>query len=491
MLAPPEPGAAVTCRPPIIVGSPHWALGVDWTTGATFGDLATENGAEGLGVELTFPLLRSFELGARYELLDVGLSSAPRVPGSNDLSNQFFALAKVRLFDDEIRRHEWTIGAGAGYALRGDLLGGSAPIVRGSIARALGMYVGQSNAVTAAVELSYEQSLGPQKLSAVLASLRFGFEINIRKPRGLGERAPTPWLHTTSFEVFAGPNLGGGLSLGLRASPSLSLETSGAFLFGYSGGAEHGIDGAAWSLQTGPRVLLPWPAEYAPLYAQLQGGAAWVADDPHGELHAIATAELGLQGFVGCGAVDLGGWLRANVDHGVDVIAGGAVLRTVFGSGVGAVGGHRIGGCNGREPHLATAPPIVTTPEPGVPSTSYTVDLNPPNIGVPNVNIDVNAGGTVSIPKPQPVVVEVDLGAVFFGMQVRIDPRVLPFDRLRGAGWITVELSGPADGLAQFQGQLSATLSRSSIRVDGWTSIVTDGSVVHARFTIWPPGTRP
>ena len=87
--------------------------------------------------------------------------------------------------------------------------------------------------------------------------------------------------------------------------------------------------------------------------------------------------------------------------------------------------------------------------------------------------------------------IEVELGAAFYGVQVRVDPRVLPLDRLRGAGWVEVELSGPGDALARFQGELSAALGRGGVRVDGWATASTDASVVHAKFTIWPPGTRP
>jgi hypothetical protein len=107
----------------------------------------------------------------------------------------------------------------------------------------------------------------------------------------------------------------------------------------------------------------------------------------------------------------------------------------------------------------------------------------PPAIGVPDVHVEVAV---------QPVVIDVDLGARLFGaIGVRLDPRLLPIDRLRGAGWIEVELTGPAGDLASFQAQLSTTLARDGVRVDGWATAATDASVIHARFTIWPPGTRP
>jgi hypothetical protein len=488
------PGAAVTCRPPVIAGPVQWALGLDWTSGGTFGDVPTIGAAHALGVELDFGVLRTLQLGVRYELMGIGLPSTPAFEASTGLSNQFFGLAKKRFFTDEVRRNAWTLGIGGGYAIRRDDLGGSAPMLRGSIAREVGMSLGDQSALTYAFEIAYEQSLGPTRIAAVLASLRLGFEVGIREPEGLGRPAPKEWRHTTSFETYAGPYLGFGMSLGLRATSSLSLETTAGFLFGFSSAdhKEHGLDGAAWSLQTGPRLLLPWPADYVPLYLQLQGGAAWIAHDPRGELRAIATGELGFHAFAGCGgAVDLGFWLRADIEQR-ELTAGGFVLRAMIGSGTGAAGGHREDHCGGREvPHLAMpyVPPPPTTTTTTTTSQTYTVDLNPPNITVPNV--DVHVGGTVEVPKPQPIVLDVELGAVFFGMQVRIDPRLLPFDRLRGAGWISIELTGPADALVKFQSELSATLSRGKIRVDGWSNVVTSDSVVRARFTIWPPGSRP
>jgi hypothetical protein len=103
-----------------------------------------------------------------------------------------------------------------------------------------------------------------------------------------------------------------------------------------------------------------------------------------------------------------------------------------------------------------------------------------------NANVSVDVHATV-----EPVVIDVDLGAAFYGVQVHVDPRLLPFDRLRGAGFVQVELSGAAGAIGAFQGELSAALGRGGVRVDAWASAPTGESVVRARFTIWPPGTRP
>ncbi|CAN5664381.1 hypothetical protein BH11MYX1_BH11MYX1_44160 [soil metagenome] len=483
------PGAPLTCRPRLSAGGAQWGLGFDWTSGGTFGDVPTIGGAQGLGVEFDLAVLRSIELGLRYELLGIGLPATSRFEASTSASNQFLAQAKWRLFTDEVGRAAWTFGVGGGYALRGDDLGGSAPLVRGSLARELGMYLDNRGAMTCALELAYERSLGTTQVSAVLASLRLGFELGIREPLVLGRRAPSEWRHTTTFETYASAFTGFGFGLGLPITPSLSLETTGRLLFGLTRDVKlHGLDGFSWSLESGPRLLLGWPAQL-PLYLQAQAGAAWVSQAPRGEVHVVGTGELGFHARLPCSsAVEVGGWLRANLDGGFEAIAGGLVLRLIVGAGNGGAGGHGEGECGRGIPHLAVPyepPPPTTT------TTSHpdAVDLDPLRIAVPNVGVQV--GGTIEVPQPQPIVLEVDLGAVLFGVQVRIDPRLLPFDRLRGAGWITVELSGPADAVLQFQGPLSATLSRGNVRVDGWTSVASDSSLVHARFTIWPPGTHP
>jgi len=210
----------------------------------------TIGAAQALGVELDFAVLRSVQLGFRYELMGIGLPSTRMFEASTSPSNQVLALAKWRLFTDEVRRNAWTIGVGGGYAIRGDELGGSAPLIRGSLAREVGMDLGAHNAMTYAIEIAYEQSLGQARMGAVLASLRLGFELEIRAPEDLGRPAPKPWRHTTSLETYAGPWLGFGMGLGLPASSRLSLETTAAFLFGFTSDTKvHGLDGASWSLQ--------------------------------------------------------------------------------------------------------------------------------------------------------------------------------------------------------------------------------------------------
>jgi hypothetical protein len=482
---PHTPGAVATCRPAVVPGPVQWSLGVDWTSGGTFGDVATTGGAHGLGVDLDFALSRGISIGARYELLGVGLPTAPGDDEASGISNQLFAVVKRRLWTDEVSRNAWTLGVGGGYALRGDRLGGSAPVVRASLTREVGTYIDDSSALDMQFELAYERSLGDASLEAVLASLRLGFETQIKEPTNVGEPATPSFRHTTSFFVIAGPWLGLGLGLGLPITEHLSLESDADFLFGYTRAddQEHGLDGASWTVEAGPRVTTPWPS-FAPLYLQVQGGASWFSRDPVGELRPVVTGELGLRALVCGGGIDLGAWVRADAGDGLDVIAGGAVLRFALGS----EGERGHGSCVRSTPTLAV--PYVPPPEPVATTPTDTITISTGDVHVPDVHVP-DASVTVTAPAPGPVTIEVELGAAIYGVQVHVDPRVLPLDRLRGAGWIEVELSGPDQALAQFQAELGATLGRNSIRVDGWARAATDSSVVRARFTIWPPGTRP
>jgi hypothetical protein len=484
---PHTPGAAVTCRPAVVPGPVQWSLGVDWTSGGTFGDVATTGGAHGLGAELDFALSPGISVGARYELLGVGLPTAAGADEVSGISNQLLAVVKRRLWTDEVSRNAWTVGLGGGYALRGDRLGGDAPVVRASLTREVGTYIDDHNALGMQLELAYERSLGDASLEAVLASVRLGFETQIREPSNDGEAASGSFRHTTSFFVIAGPWLGLGLGLGVPITEHLSLESDADFLFGYTRAddQEHGLDGASWTVEAGPRLTLPWPS-FAPLYVQVQGGPSWFSRDPEGELRPVVTGELGLRALVCGGGIDLAAWVRADAGDGLDVIAGGAVLRFALAS----ESMRGTGTCPRTAPTLAM--PYVAPPEPVATTPTQTITVSTDDVYVPDVHVpDASGGVTVTAPAPEPVTMEVDLGAAIYGVQVHVDPRVLPLDRLRGAGWIEVELSGPAASLAQFQAELGATLGRGGVRVDGWARAASDSSVVRARFTIWPPGTRP
>lgn len=443
-------GAPITCRPSLHRFSPAWSIGFDLTTGAVFGDRPTAGGAHGWAVDTHFALSRNLQLGARYEMLGI---STPRMPGEGshaELAQHVFASAKLRLWTDEAARDALTFGGGAGLGIHSDTLGGVAPMLRLSIAREVGLFF-KRHASLLAFELAYEQTLDAQPVRAILASFRGGAEVNVITPKNLDERA-TPSRRLTSFHMLLSAWWGLGISTALPVVGPLYWETTGDFLTNVTSESPifRAYEGAQWSARTGLRL------DAGIFYALGQGGVSWYAHDPKGELDRVAHGELGFNiGQI----LRIGGWVRWNLDDTFD--SAGLVMSFVTGGG-------RWG---------ARVPQLVMERGPsGISGGSVNVDAN--------VNVDVN----VSV---EPIVIEVPLGVSVFGVGVRIDINKLPLDKLRRAGFVQVELSGPASELAAFRAQLSGTFDSRGIRVDGWSSVESDAHVVRAKFTIWPPGSRP
>lgn len=446
-------GAPITCRPHLTRFAPAWSIGVDWTTGATFGDVPTAGGAHGWGVETHFALSRNLQLGARYEMLGVSVARMPGEGEHAEMAQHVLASAKLRLWTDEAARNALTLGGGAGIAIHGDALGGVAPMWRASLAREVGLFF-KRHASLLAFELAYERTLDSTPMHAVLASFRGGAEVNVIAPNNIDERA-TPTPRTTSFHMLLSAWWGFGIGTGLPIAGPLSWETTGDFLTNVT--SDHpvfrGYHGAQWSARTGLRV------DAGIFYLLGQAGLSWYAYDPKGELDRVAHGELGFN--IGR-LLRIGGWLRWNLDDTFD--SAGLVFTFVTGGG-------RWGA---RVPRLEMEREWTTVRGGG----SVHVDASA-NVGV---GVDVVV---------EPVVIEVPLGASVFGVAVTIDPRILPIDKLRRAGFVQVELSGPSGALGDFRAQLSGTLDSRGVHVDGWTSVETSARVVRAKFTIWPPGTRP
>ena len=469
---PHTPGAAVTCRPPIASEGLQWGLGFDWTTGGVSGTVPTMGGFHAFGVEADFALSRAWQVAARYELGGIATPSSAMFESGTGLTQHLLSELKYRVFSDEVNRRAWVFGVGAGAALRGDDLGGSAPMVRASLAREVGGFGGGSTSVDAQLELAFEHSqLGDARLDAVTGSVRLGFETNVRTPLDLGKPEPVGWNHAMSFDVYASFFLGLGVSYEVPLTRYLRMVGSASFMFDLTNDdALHGFEGAQWAGLVGPRL------QGDIFYLQAQAGGAWIAKDPESELHGVFQPEAGVRMFAGCtSAVDLGAWIRDDL-YTNDIIAGGLMMRVV--SNANPRGWHSC------SPGLALAfpPPPPAPPPAPTPAPVY--------VATPSVEVAVPAV-RVEVPVPQPIVVDVVLGVALPGLAIRLDPRVLPLDRLRGAARIDVELSGPADALPSFQAQLSGTLSRNGLRVDGIAAVPDDSSSVHAKFTIYPPGWHP
>lgn len=497
----PGPGERIPCRPPARPEPVQWRWGLDWTNGVALGSDATTGAAQALGVELDFTLGHHLALGARYELMGVGLRTTP-----DDVTiaraQRFFAQARWRAFTDEVDRDAWAIGLGAGYGLAADAIGDDAPVARASLAREVGLYLDDENAGVAALELAYARTLGADTVDTVTASLRVGFEFNIAEPANVDQLDET-WSRRawSGADVFASPFMFGvGASLGYKLGDNLHLVGSGNYVFGRAPDTVEieGLHGTVAAL-AGVRLGPAWPAP-APLYLQVQAGPGLVATDQGLERHAFLDAEFGVA-FRGCsGRVSPGVRVRSQLDGGLDVMTGALVLSVAWGAGAGD--GH--GGCG---PAVDDRGPIayMPTPPPPPPAPMAPLPPAPPPItgggeitggGSVSGGGGVSGGGQVDVvitppPPPRPIVIDVSLGAVFLGglVQVRIDPRVLPLDRLRGVD-VDVQITGPAAQLATFRAEVGAVLGRNGVAVRGWSELATSASEVHAIFTIYPPGAR-
>ncbi|MBK9034176.1 MAG: hypothetical protein IPL61_23425 [Myxococcales bacterium] len=501
----PGPGARIPCRPAATPDPVQWRWGIDWTNGVALDSDVTTGAAQALGVELDFTFGHHLALGARYELMGVGLRTTP-----DDVTiaraQRFFAQARWRAFTDEVDRDAWALAVGGGYALNAAALGDDAPLARVALAREVGMYLDDENAAVAALEVAYTRRLGRDSVDTVAASLRIGFEFNIKEP-GNVDQPDQVWSRRvwTGADVFASPVMFGmGASLGLRLADNLHLVASGNYVFGRAPDTVeieglHGTVAALGGVRLGPA----WPAP-APLYLQVQAGPGLVATDRGLEQHLFADAEFGV-GFRSCGGrVSPGVRLRGQLDDGVRVLTGAFVLSVAWGAGAGD--GHR--GCGGPAiddlgpvAYMPMPPPEPTPiapppPEPTSLTGGGTLDGSGAVVGGGGGTTVVSGGAQVDVvvtppPPPQPFELDVSLGAVFLGgaIQVRIDPRVLPLARLRGVD-VDVRVEGPAAQLARFTGELSAVLGREGITARGWAQRATSSTEIHAIFTIYPPGSR-
>ncbi len=487
----PGPGEIIPCRPDVIAETPQWAFAADWTTGIVAGKTPITGGAQALGVELGFGLTRSLALGVRYELMGFGQPSSGDDMLVVGVSHRLFANARHRFFTDEADRDAWTLGLGGGWAFQEASLGGGAPILRASFGREVGMYLDDENAVLMGLELAYERNLDDAQLSAVLASARFGFEVNIREPRNLGTvDEPPSTAYTRGVDIYLGPALGLGYSLGVPLADHLEVNATAGFLFGLTDfGKQSGLDGSQWALQAGARITPGWPRP-ASLYLQAQVGPVWVSHDPSREVALAVDTELGVSpGFTCDGRLDFALRVRTEIEDEAHALWGALVVRVAFGQGR-TRSGRRCGGGGGGA--------IVTMPLPPPPPPEPVLAPPPDQdlIGQGGTTIDGSAGGTidgsaggavtVEVPVPEPVVIEVELGGSWLGgaVQVRIDPRLLPLARLRAAGHVEIELTGPADALVDYEVSLRAVLDREGIRAASWVRTATSDSVIRARFTL-------
>jgi hypothetical protein len=115
--------------------------------------------------------------------------------------------------------------------------------------------------------------------------------------------------------------------------------------------------------------------------------------------------------------------------------------------------------------------------------------------GAVDVRGGVNGGATGGVhvevtppAPPRPVEIEVLLGVSLFAgaLDIRVDPRSLPLDRIRTAGRVEVRIVGPDHALAQAEAQVRAAVGTSGKDLAAVVRVPSTGTQVRAVFVLYP-----
>ena len=88
----------------------------------------------------------------------------------------------------------------------------------------------------------------------------------------------------------------------------------------------------------------------------------------------------------------------------------------------------------------------------------------------------------ISKPAPDPNTIVVD-----FGREPTVAPEALPIDRLVDVEHVSIELSGPEDGMPDFTAAIQYTLWRYAIRIDSITIAPAPAPTFRAKLIISSP----
>jgi hypothetical protein len=320
-------GEPIACRPPVLASPAHLSFDLAWVTGLTIDDGV--RGLHGIAGDARYWLTRGLGIGARYMF---AVASGP-MPLPNRIG-EAFATADLRLFTDEIDRDAFTLSAGYGYATRGELIGGNGAVARVALSREVGYMTGERTGMTWAWEAAFEQGLGDARLRTATLGVRAGFELGIREPLNIGTRDRDPPVrYTIDAEFRASALLGMGASIGFQLGHHLAWRTTALWTTGHDDDGEHGLL-ATWAALTGPRVVFN-PRDDLAGYVDVQAGPAAIGAMPAARFGVLGEAEVGLAIHVFCQTrLDLGARVQTELDDGVELRTGFAILRVEHGTGL-------------------------------------------------------------------------------------------------------------------------------------------------------------
>ncbi len=502
-------GESYTCHPPFrdpgleVQSHFHLSLGVGYDRAANV------DRQFGGGFELSLWPTRWLGVGAEW-LATRSRGTAHDTDGDG-VVDQVFPNLRLHAFSgkvlfrhylNEASRSSIGLQLNAGYAISVTDRAPGHPVIGGGLTLSRGSMMNGDMAYDVELGLRYLQGLGGdggRKMRSVLLTLGFGFANRAHAPRNFHQpRINGPFRFAMGLVMAWQPELktsmAAEMALGLNVHPLLEPRIR-AELGAYTTDDARSEDRTPFSrFITGSLGLRLYLARL-PLYLEVGSGAIGIYGDTPREIGpgAFVDARIGAI-YTNCNgggllyfryragvAGEYRGehqialtleWTLGNYDRRQAYRRQMAIRQACPGTG---------GGANPVPP----APPPEPEPEPQPETPSAELDAGGSvEVELPDVSVEV-----------EPVSVEVVLGYVLFGgaVDMRIDVRSLPIAQLREAGWVSVEIVGPPAARARARAELNAILDREGITVNAETEAEGEGAAqaVKARFTIWPPGTRP
>jgi hypothetical protein len=310
-------------------------------------------------------------------------------------------------------------------------------------------------------------------------------------PGADGARGIEPWNSVARLGAHFGVPIGRWLELRARGGvgPRGVGEDRSMWILDVSGGARVRFD------------------EVFPLYVEASAGYAFQYGATAAQAPAGALLDVGIGArFSDCsgqsdGALEVGLAARIGLenDRANDALfvvvgyeyAGGTPMfganerwlcRALNGSGGGsrpAARGDEDPLDMGPERRMTRASPEVRTPNVEArPVEARTVEARPAR----PVQVEVRP--------PRPQTFEVVIGLALPGVELRLAPSALPLAALSAAGFVEVQIVGPAYALPRAEAELRAAFGARGARLDSVVRVVGGDPTVRARITVYPPGSR-
>lgn len=368
----------------------------------------------------------------------------------------------------------------------------------------LGWRSGGGFATDLGLSLRLQQGLGDlAEYRAILLGARLGFAADTPAPEGAPDR-PAGFQYTFGVQGALGLTPGADATRGIepwtsvgRLAVHFGLPIGRWFEVRARGGlGPRGVaeDRSMWVVDATGGARLRFD-EVFPLYVEAAAGYAFHYGPTATQAPAGALMEVGVGArFSDCtgrsdGAIEVG--LAAR--FGLEGERASDALMLVLGYEYG--GGAPMFGPNERWHCRAVLPQGDAPARPRGPEVAGTMGPERRTLRSPPEERDREARPVeVEVrppPRPAPRTFEVVIGLAFGpGVEVRLAPEALPLGALAGAGFVEVELVGPAHALGRAEAELRAAFGVRGARLDSIVRVSAGDPTIRARITVFPPGSR-